>query len=72
MRALRLSPLTSSQINPSRGYRRIAAAIILHRLGYQGIALNLGFEDQKYFSRLFKKVVGVGPTVFRDKQLSID
>lgn len=37
-------------------------------LDIKEIALGLGFEDQKYFSRLFKKVVGVGPTVFRDKQ----
>ncbi|MET7257840.1 AraC family transcriptional regulator [Dyadobacter fermentans] len=41
-------------------------------LDIKEIALDLGFEDQKYFSRLFKKVVGVGPTAFRDKQLSID
>lgn len=40
-------------------------------LDIKEIALDLGFEDQKYYSRLFKKVVGVGPTMFRDEQFSI-
>lgn len=40
-------------------------------LDIKAIALELGFEDQKYFSRLFKKVVGVSPALFRDKQLSV-
>lgn len=31
------------------------------------IAAELGFEDEFYFSRFFKKTVGVAPAMFRDK-----
>jgi AraC-like DNA-binding protein len=31
------------------------------------IAFELGYEDEFYFSRYFKKKVGVSPQVFRDK-----
>ena len=31
------------------------------------IAFELGYEDEFYFSRFFKKNVGVSPQVFRDK-----
>ncbi len=32
------------------------------------ISINLGFEDQGYFSRLFKKETGTSPAEFRKKQ----
>jgi AraC family transcriptional regulator, transcriptional activator of pobA len=31
------------------------------------IAFELGYEDEFYFSRFFKKNVGVSPQIFRDK-----
>jgi AraC-like DNA-binding protein len=34
------------------------------------IAINLGFEDPKYFNRLFSKVTGVSPGAFRKKNES--
>lgn len=32
------------------------------------IALDSGFPDQNYFSRVFKKVYGTSPTDFRNKK----
>lgn len=30
------------------------------------VARSLGYQDPYYFSRLFKKVIGVGPRAYRD------
>ncbi len=36
--------------------------LTVYEIGYE-----LGYEDSAYFSRLFKKVVGMSPTVYRNK-----
>jgi YesN/AraC family two-component response regulator len=42
--------------------------MIQHEFRHKEIAYQLGFEDDKYFSRLFKKVVGLPQGIFRDHQ----
>jgi AraC family transcriptional regulator, transcriptional activator of pobA len=45
---------------------REAQRLLYHSdLTVKEIADNLGFEDDKYFNRLFSKVIGVSPGVFR-------
>ncbi|MBF4470585.1 helix-turn-helix domain-containing protein [Flavobacterium sp. HJJ] len=34
------------------------------------ISISLGFENATYFSRLFKKEVGISPNIFREQQLN--
>jgi AraC-like DNA-binding protein len=49
---------------------RIQAAakdIYFSNLSIRDIALTYGFEDPYYFSRLFKKVMGISPRKFRNK-----
>lgn len=36
-------------------------------LSVKQIGNNLGFEDEKYFNRLFRKVIGISPGAFRKK-----
>ena len=46
-----------------------AQRLLLHTsLGVSEVAYQLNFEDAAYFSRLFKKSVGVSPKIFREKQ----
>jgi AraC-like DNA-binding protein len=40
------------------------------RLNINEISFSLGFENPNYFSRLFKRTVGVPPHVFREKNLN--
>ena len=45
-----------------------AQRLLLHTsLGVSEVAYQLNFEDAAYFSRLFKKSVGVSPKAFREK-----
>jgi len=42
----------------------------VYPLYYSGLSVKeignaLGFEDEKYFNRLFKKVIGISPGAFR-------
>jgi AraC-like DNA-binding protein len=47
---------------------REAQRLLYHsNLTVKEIADNLGFEDAKYFNRLFSKVTGISPGVFRKK-----
>jgi AraC family transcriptional regulator of arabinose operon len=36
------------------------------------IAINLGIEDQYYFSRMFTKLMGISPTKYRGKNQAAD
>ena len=36
-----------------------------HRWSIKQVALNLGYEDAYYFSRAFKKIMGVSPSGYR-------
>ena len=38
-------------------------------LNIKEIAINLGFDDYAYFTRLFTKVTGLSPTSYRKKYL---
>jgi AraC-like DNA-binding protein len=40
------------------------------RMNISEISFSLGFENANYFARLFKKVVGVPPNVFRENNLN--
>lgn len=45
---------------------------LLHTLRpVKAIAAELGFEDELYFSRLFRKATGISPTFFRDFETEI-
>lgn len=47
-----------------------AKRLLMHTsLNIQEIASKLGFDDSAYFSRLFSKIVGVNPSIFRSKYL---
>ena len=35
------------------------------KLSIKGIAIDVGYSDPNYFSRLFKKIEGVSPTEFK-------
>ena len=51
--------------------RRINTAKLLLRnstLGIEEIAVQTGFPDHNYFSKYFKKKVGVSPSRFRKQQ----
>jgi transcriptional regulator GlxA family with amidase domain len=51
---------------------RIAAARSLlhnHKLSISEIALKTGFSDSNYFSRIFKKYVGVSPRLYRSNKI---
>lgn len=43
--------------------------LLFTHLRIKEIASNLGFEDQYYFSRLFSKLMGVSPALYREKRL---
>jgi AraC-like DNA-binding protein len=47
-------------------YQLASAYLAIEKIN-QEIADNLGFEDEKYFNRLFRKVIGVSPGTFRKK-----
>ena len=38
------------------------------KVSFTYIAETLGFESEAYFSRLFKKKIGVSPRVYRENQ----
>ena len=47
---------------------REAQRLLYHSdLSVKEVADNLGYEDEKYFNRLFSKVIGVSPGAFRKK-----
>jgi len=50
-------------------YRIYQAKELLRRTSdsIRAIARQVGFKDQAYFSRVFRKVTGVSPKAFRDE-----
>ena len=46
--------------------------LIYTPMSIKEIASDLGYEDHKYFIRLFGKVVGVSPSAFRKNKLAVD
>lgn len=40
------------------------------KMNISEISISLGFENAAYFSRLFKKEVGMPPNIFREQQLN--
>lgn len=50
-------------------YRIYQAKALLHRTNdrISAVAQQVGFQDQRYFSRVFRKITGVGPKEFRER-----
>lgn len=49
----------------------IAQQLLLNNsLNISEVAYNIGFNDPKYFSRCFKRIVGVSPSKYRDLTVS--
>jgi AraC-like DNA-binding protein len=48
--------------------QRACQYIELTDLKFNEIALRLGFDDPAYFSRIFNKVMGISPSVYREKE----
>ena len=47
--------------------QKASSLLLLSRMTIREIALIVGYEDPYYFSRLFKKVVGISPTAVRQE-----
>ena len=47
--------------------KRAAEMIVKSRMTIQEISAAVGFNDQRYFSRVFKKETGLTPSEYRDK-----
>lgn len=60
---------TATDIIQQRLLLEAKKELLLHRDNFAEIALNLGFEDYAYFSRVFKKRTGETPTEFVSKYL---
>ena len=48
---------------------RAKRMLIYTSLNIKEIAINLGFDDYAYFTRLFTKATGLNPTSYRKKYL---
>jgi AraC-like DNA-binding protein len=48
---------------------RAKRMLIYTSLNIKEIAINLGFDDYAYFTRLFTKATGLSPTSYRKKYL---
>lgn len=58
---------TASDIIQDRVLLEAKKELLLHRGNFSRIAMDLGFEDYAYFSRVFKKRTGETPSGFVDK-----
>jgi len=47
--------------------QRASSLLVLTDMTVREIALTVGYEDPYYFSRLFKKVIGLSPSAVRDQ-----
>lgn len=61
----------SSYLNALR-IRSSAALLLETHLSVLDIASRCGFEDQSYFTKVFRKIIGSSPSTFRKRQTFID
>ncbi|MEN4761621.1 AraC family transcriptional regulator [Chryseobacterium sp. C39-AII1] len=66
-RCIRYFKKTPSQLITERMILEAKKQLHLTRLSIKEIAYNLKFEDESYFSRIFKKYTNVSPQTFRNK-----